>query len=453
MLTVLMISLIVLTVSAYEQDIVYTEGTNFMLNGEIFYFAGANSYDIFTRGDGWIGWNDGTREDIINNFMDQEEIDQIMSNAAQDGIRVLRTWGFSHEEWHGFEPEEGEYNEAQFILFDYILKSAGDHGVKIIIVLENYWADYGGIDARLEWEGLPSGDHDSRRLFFTDPGCKEQYRNYIEHFVTRVNTFTGIPYSEDTVIFSWELMNEPRYQSSDSSDEENESGETLRAWVDEMALFIKDLDPNHMVSAGIEGHESKYGFGGNEGNPFIYIHQSPYIDFCTAHPYPDEPWANLSPDQNADLLTQWINDAHHEVGKPIVIEEFNVHNYLEEYWGKMFTVIEEMDAGGSNFWNYETRNASNFSVYHGDPIMENVFIPHAQRMIEKSGSVNPDIKAGDLNGDDSINSIDYTLMRRYLLSLNPDISLEAADLNGDNSINSIDYTLIRRYLLGIIDQI
>lgn len=430
---------------AFQRGFVCTEGTNFMLNGETYYFAGANAYDIFTRGDGWIGWNDYSREEIESNFMDKKQIDQIMRNAVLDGIRVIRTWGFSHEEWHGFEPAKGVYSEAQFILFDYILKSANEHGVKIIIVLENYWADYGGIDSRLKREGFSAGDHDRRRIFFTDEGCKEQYKNYIEHFVTRVNSFTGILYSEDTAIFSWELMNEPRYQSSSFYDEENSSGKVLRRWIDEMALFIRELDPNHMISAGIEGHERRYGFGGDEGNPFIYIHQSPYIDFCTAHPYPDEPWANLSPDESVELIKKWIDDAHNEVGKPLVIEEFNVYSRQEEYWSKIFTVIEDMDVGGSNFWNYETRSPSNFSVYHGDPILENIFKPHAQKMIEKSGSTF--IIKGDLNNDKRVNTIDYTLLKRYILGLNVNISLKAADLNDDKKINTSDYIQLRRYLL------
>jgi len=38
------------------------------------------------------------------------------------------------------------------MLFDYIMDSAQRHGLKVIIVLENYWEAYGGIDKRLQWE-------------------------------------------------------------------------------------------------------------------------------------------------------------------------------------------------------------------------------------------------------------------------------------------------------------
>ncbi|MFZ5986596.1 MAG: dockerin type I domain-containing protein [Bacillota bacterium] len=433
---------------------VTTQGNMFVLDGKPFFFAGANSYDLFTRGD---GSNTGTPEDIETKFMNKAQIDNLMSQMASDGIKVVRTWGFSHETWHGFEPAEGQYSEPQFMLFDYIMESARKNGIKIIIVLENYWEAYGAIDQRLAWEGLPGKTHAARAKFFTDEGCKEQYRNYVKHFVTRVNHYTNIPYKDDPTIFSWELMNEPRYQDAG----ENSTGITLRAWIDEMAALIKSLDPNHMVSAGIEAHESRYGFGGDEGNPFIYIHQSPYIDFCTAHPYPDEHWANLTPEQNAELVRAWIHDAHNVVGKPIIIEEFNTYTNKELYWSKMFEVIEEMDAAGCLFWEYNDKRLSNFTVMHGDPVLTNVFIPHAKRMAQKSSTIplpttTPTIKYGDINGDGSVDSTDYTLMKRYILKIINQFTYEkgaeAADVNGDGNINSTDYNLLKRFILRIIER-
>ena len=61
---------------------------------------------------------------------------------------------------------------------------------------------------------------------------------------------------------------------------------------------------------------------------------------------------------------------------------------------------------------------------------------------------NPEIK-GDLNGDKTVNSVDYVLMRRNLLGITVDISNTAADINEDGGVNSVDYVLLRRILLGI----
>ena len=363
---------------------VTAEGTQFMLDGHPFYFAGCNSYDLFTLGD---GWNNSTTELICSKFMDQKKIEERFRQMAENGVTVLRTWGFSSETWHGFETAPGQYNEAEFMQFDYIMYCAQRYNIKVIITLENFWDAYGGIDAKLDWAGLSSGDYKSRCEWFTNEECQTWYKNYIKYFTNRVNYFTGETYKDDPDIFAWDLMNEPRYQNY--SDEENASGKTLRKWVDTSAAYLKSQDPNHMVCAGIEGHEAKYGFGGNEGNPFVYLQQSPYIDFCSAHPYPSEGWAGLTPEGNADLVRAWIKDAHEVVGKPIVIGEFNAHNNLpyekyEAYWRSVYDTVYEEDAAGALFWEFNTFRLSPFTVMDGDEILD-YFKDMSQKMQEKNG--------------------------------------------------------------------
>ncbi|TYQ14941.1 UNVERIFIED_CONTAM: UDP-3-O-[3-hydroxymyristoyl] glucosamine N-acyltransferase [Acetivibrio alkalicellulosi] len=66
----------------------------------------------------------------------------------------------------------------------------------------------------------------------------------------------------------------------------------------------------------------------------------------------------------------------------------------------------------------------------------------------------PTFILGDVNGDNSVNSTDVNLMRRFILGIIDDFPYAegklAADVNGDGLINSTDYTLLRRYVLGII---
>lgn len=366
------------TQAASADAFVRASGTEFVVDGHAFYFAGANSYDLFTYGD---GSSTQTAQDIETKYMDKSKIDSTMSQMAQDGVTVLRTWGFSNESWHGFETSKGVYSEAQFMLFDYIMDSARRNGIKVIITLENYWEAYGGIDKKLQWQGLSSGNHTARAQYFSNANCKNQYKVYAEHFINRVNHYTGVAYKDDPTIFAWDLMNEPRYQ--DAAVNENKTGITLKAWVDEMASYIKSLDRNHMVCVGIEGHETKYGFGGDEGNPFVYIQQSPYIDFCSAHPYPDEHWANLSSEGTKNLMKMWINDAHNVVKKPLVVGEFNTHNNKDQYWPAVFGVLEEEGAAGGLLWEYNYRRLSDFTVIHGDSILA-YFKAHSIRMAAKN---------------------------------------------------------------------
>ncbi|PJI10211.1 MULTISPECIES: cellulose binding domain-containing protein [Clostridium] len=360
-----------------NNSFVKAEGTKFSVDGHPFYFTGANAYDLFTYGDG--DSSNLSKSRIENNYMSKSQIDSLMAQMESDGVKVVRTWGFSNESWHGFETAKGVYNEAEFMEFDYIMQSAKKHGMKVIICLENYWDAYGGINKKLSWEGL-SG---SKTQFFTNTNCKANYKDYAKHFIDRINHYTGVAYKDDPTIFSWELMNEPRYE--DTTSNENVTGKILRSWVDEMAGYIKSIDSNHMVDAGLEGHGSKYNFGGDEGNPYVYIQQSPYIDFCSAHPYPDENWANLTPSQTETLMTAWINDAHKVVKKPFVMGEFNSHNNKEAYWKAAFDTIDKMDAAGGMFWNYNYRRLDDFTIMHGDSILD-YYKTMSDKMSAKNGS-------------------------------------------------------------------
>jgi hypothetical protein len=299
---------------------------------------------------------------------------------------VLRLWMFDHEAWHGFESSKGVYNDQEFAEFDYIIESAKAHNIRLIPTLENYWEAYGGIDTRLTWEGLATGQSNRWRFFNKSacPGCFTQYKNYVNYALNRVNHYSGIAYKNDPTIFAWDLMNEPRYESQGT---ESTSGVTLRAWVDEMGAYIKGIDGNHMAYAGIEGHQSRYGFGGDEGNPFVYLQQSPYVDFTSAHPYPNEGWANLTLPQTIKLINAWISDAHNVVGKPFFLGEFNTMGVdRSTWWTSIYDDLEAQDVGGSAFWWYPDPQAGgdNYAVKHGAAELS-VFKAHSARMVAKTG--------------------------------------------------------------------
>ncbi len=63
---------------------------------------------------------------------------------------------------------------------------------------------------------------------------------------------------------------------------------------------------------------------------------------------------------------------------------------------------------------------------------------------------------GDLNGDSSVNSIDYACLRGYLLnSTIPSGSdwEKCADLYKDGAINALDFAVFRKYMLGMINSL
>lgn len=68
----------------------------------------------------------------------------------------------------------------------------------------------------------------------------------------------------------------------------------------------------------------------------------------------------------------------------------------------------------------------------------------------------PTVNKGDINGDGSIDSTDYALLKRFILKVIDRFSYvngeKAADVNSDGVIDSIDYALMKRYLLNIINK-
>lgn len=70
---------------------------------------------------------------------------------------------------------------------------------------------------------------------------------------------------------------------------------------------------------------------------------------------------------------------------------------------------------------------------------------------EPGGSTPPEIKYGDLNGDDSIDAIDFALLKKTLLGDKPDnVDILAADLNSDGDVNAIDFAILKSYLMGSV---
>ena len=65
-----------------------------------------------------------------------------------------------------------------------------------------------------------------------------------------------MPYKDDPSIFSWQIANEPRALSDDLHLE-------FRTWLHKSAELIRSLDPNHMISTGMEGQQ---GCGNDPGH-------------------------------------------------------------------------------------------------------------------------------------------------------------------------------------------
>ncbi|XP_038979898.1 putative mannan endo-1,4-beta-mannosidase 9 [Phoenix dactylifera] len=287
-----------------------TTGTHFVVDGRPFHSNGFNAYWLMLK---------------ASDPAERGKVSTVLQQASAYGMRVVRTWAFSDGGNSPLQYSPGSYNEAMFKGLDLVIAEAKKNGVYLILSLVNNYADFGGRKQYVQWakdKGQYLGSDDD---FYSNDVVKGLYKDHVKTVLTRVNTITGVAYKDDPIIFSWELINEPRCQS-------DLSGKTLQAWVTEMAAYVKSIDSNHMLEVGLEGfygesrpERKQFNPGYEVGTDFIANNMVPEIDFATIHAYPDQ-WISGSNEAQMAFLKSWVqshtDDAGAFLGKPLMITEF-----------------------------------------------------------------------------------------------------------------------------------
>ncbi|WP_081785056.1 cellulase family glycosylhydrolase [Cellulomonas sp. KRMCY2] len=302
-------------------EFVTRDGDQFMLDGEPFYAAGSNNYRPM--------------------FLDPTVVDQIMAAVADNDHRVLRAWAFNDigdpadpttsidpqnttTYFHSWDPaaEAPAFNDGETGLeqLDYMVASAKEHGVRLVLPFVNNWGPYGGMDQYVRWAGA-----EFHSDFYTDATIRQWYKDWVEHLLNRVNTITGVAYKDEPTIMAWELANEPRCVASGSYEAGPDcTTDTLTAWATEMAAFVKSVDGNHLVGLGDEGFWCEpdgehWTDDCSQGVDARAIAQLEDIDMVGLHLYPDH-W-----DTTVDWSEQYVIEhvaLAADVDKPVFIGEY-----------------------------------------------------------------------------------------------------------------------------------
>lgn len=304
------------------QSFLSTKGSQFVVDAHTFYVNGFNAYYLM-----YVAVDEGSRS----------VISQLLQQAVSVGLTVCRTWAFNDGGYHALQVSPGQFDEKVFQALDFILHEAKSNGLRVILSLSNNYANMGGKAQYVQWgrdAGLSLSSDDD---FFTNPTLKGYYKNFLQAVLTRINTLTGVAYKDDPTIFAWELMNEPRCPS-------DVSGDTLYYWIQEMAAYVKSIDSNHLVEAGLEGFygpstPDKLQFNPSAmqlvtGTDYIRFSQIPSIDFTSVHSYPDLWLPNASFAQQLVFLSSWVR-SHISDGyatqKPVLFAEFGFSHNNAEY--------------------------------------------------------------------------------------------------------------------------
>ena len=384
-----------------KNKFIKVENGHFLRDGKPYYYIGTNY---------WYGAILGSKGKAGNRQRLIEELDLMKANGI-DNLRVLAGAEGPDGEPRRVSPalqvSPGVYNEELLEGLDFLLAEMAKRKMVAVLFLNNAWEWSGGFSQYLAWSGkgpipYPETNGHTWNEFMTFSGtfhqcseCKELFRNHIKYMLGRTNQITGIPYSEDPTIMTWELANEPRAFS-------NANKVPFLNWVNETSAYIKSLDANHLVTTGTEG---RWGCE-NDIDLFEKIHSSKNIDYLTMHIWPFN-WSWLKPQDMAGTMDKAIAytgkymDEHLKVArklnKPLVFEEFGLprdgfvftpgspvtirDRYYDFSFGRVLESAQKMDMmAGANFWAFSgigktnpAREKNMWQVgddYLGDPPQE-----------------------------------------------------------------------------------
>jgi mannan endo-1,4-beta-mannosidase len=227
-----------------------------------------------------------------------------------------------------------QLREDLLIGLDLLLVEMKKRQMTAVVCLSNFWPWSGGFAQWVSWfekssipypPPHPNGnwsvfqEYSSR--FYTIPQAVKAQQEMVKKIITRTNSLSGIAYTDDPTIMSWELANEPRggrYRKE------------FQDWIKSSAKLIKSLDKNHLLTVGSEGETMN---PLDAGNDFLADHALSEIDYTTIHVWVEN-WGVYDP-KNAlatmpaafALLADYIKthaEKTKQLKKPMILEEFGI---------------------------------------------------------------------------------------------------------------------------------
>ncbi|HEY5912856.1 MAG TPA: hypothetical protein VJA21_19870 [Verrucomicrobiae bacterium] len=266
----------------------------------------------------------------------QYEIDDALGTIQQMGGRVARTYVLSVRKTN--DPPDlprhilgpAQLSEDAMSVLDRVLETANRRGIRLILPFldQNSW--WGGIDDFAAFQGK------SKKEFFTDPQVKADYKRLVQVVLNRVNTRTGVKYMDDKAVLAWELGNELQ---------------SPKEWVSEMATYIKQLDPKHLVA------ESYFTDPNNAG-----------VDIVQDHLYQGDPVKMLQ--QIRGSVEQAKGRKVYMVGEFGFITTEGMRAIIDHIMqdraiaGGLIWSLRFHDQDGGYYWHHEPFGGDFFKAYH-----------------------------------------------------------------------------------------
>jgi mannan endo-1,4-beta-mannosidase len=254
------------------------------------------------------------------------EIDDALTTIRQLGGRVARTYVLSVRKPNdppGFPRHilgPAKLNEEAMVILDRVLEIANRRGVRLIVPFVDQAGWWGGIEELAGFRGKTKAE------FYTDPQIKEDYKRIVALVVNRINTRTGVRYKDDKTVMAWELGNELK---------------APKEWVGEMAPYLKQIDPNHLVAES-----------------YFTDPENPGVDIVQDHLYQGDP---------VKMIDQIHASARRAAGRKVyMVGEFGFIS-TEGMRAIMDTIIQEPAIAGGLIWSLRFHNQDGGYYWHQEP--------------------------------------------------------------------------------------
>ena len=364
-------------------------GTKFVQGNKTYRFAGTNLwYGAYLGSPGPLGHQDRLKR----------ELDRL-AHLGVGNLRLLasgETSPLKNSLRPAIQSANGPDDEALLQGLDFTLAEMARRGMKAVLFLNNFWEWSGGMVTYQYWSNggryidLNDPAHpwpefaDFSAQFYASPKAIALYEAYVARIVGRTNTVTGRPYREEPAIMAWQLANEPRPGGTASK----APWEAFYAWIGRTADFIKQRDPNHLVSTGNEGV-----MGCLESTDCVSrANAAKNIDYVTFHMWPLN-WSWIDPAKLDATFEAGLArcrayiDTHiklaQALNKPLVLEEFGFPregganaptvptSHRDRFYRMVYDAVEASAArqgpfAGSNFWAWGGEGRA----LHADAMMQ-----------------------------------------------------------------------------------
>lgn len=336
---------------------VQRDGAALTLAGAPFRFIGANAYDLLPA------LQRGRRASV----------EARLDLASSLGLTVLRVWAFNTDRAsrHRLHAGPGAFNEAGLQALDELVALASARGLRLILVLQNNWPDYGGIDAYGAQVGV-----DGRPDLWGSERVRGLLIEYATTLAGRRSTVTGRRYGEEPAILGWDLLNEPRCEAPGCAPD------VLITFLVPVAAALRAAAPRQLIGVGDEG------FARERGVDRAALAATGAFDWVSVHLWPQH-WREAPPGADRTLWMTAEGEAHlagaadtaRAAGLPLLVGELGwaSPDPLEraEVFAAWLDAADRQGASGALVWRLAGERDPNIDGYALHPTTD----PQASRAL------------------------------------------------------------------------